>query len=248
MTERPVDSDYLDKIGAFVAEEFKKGKPYVHLHKVPLSNAENGVEDISGETSLQLSLHERCRNMLRICRNFAVLQDEAFDPLQGLEIVGERKETSQMIIEKDYVPFHTEEASVYDPSRIVSYWNAQTLGTPSSDVIRILPVNRILQGTMYMPELRNPQSFIGDGYVCAPVIDRRAKTVRHDPNQSWAKPVNDFFEKLTKEDDRVFTSITLKPGDALFIDNHHALHSADHRKFPYRLTYKLLHYALKTWQ
>jgi hypothetical protein len=253
MTERPVTSEELDKIGNFVAEQFEKGASYVHLHKVPLSNAETGIENIDGEAPsgliegeapAHLPLHERCKNMLRICRNFAILQNETFDPLQGLEIVGERKNTSSMVVEKDHIPFHTEEASMYDPSRIVSYWNAQTLGTPAADVIKILPLRNVIQRSLYIPELRNPHAFVGDNYVYAPVIDRKAKTLRHDPNQAWAKPVNDFFENVSKEEGTT-TRVTLRPGDVLFIDNHKALHSADHYKLPHRLTYKLLHYALK---
>jgi hypothetical protein len=148
-----------------------------------------------------------------------------------------------MVVEKDAVPFHTEEATVSDPSRVVSYWNAQTLGTPSADVITILPLNRIIQRTIYRPELRDPHPFVGDGYVYAPVINRKAKTVRHDPGQIWAEGANKLFEEFGK-DKGLIKKITLKPGDVLFIDNHRALHSADHYKFPDRLTYKLLHYAL----
>jgi hypothetical protein len=272
----------LEAIGEKVVESFNEGSAYALFHGVPLFNEpistmyEHGNERDKEEPDTREPyyknfddkpqygrVYKRHKNMLRSCRNLVALEES--DPFRTLQVIGSRNLLQN---KNKHVAFHTEEASAPDPSRVVSYWDAQPLGKDRrGDTIRIFSVEDLVQYVMVSSEekrdevksavqsLKEPREFFREGRFKAPIYDEVRQTLRYDKFfRGSAAQINrgriDDEDKVSLTDAESFfdiayneglgTTVQLQPGDVLFIDNHKAVHSLDFETNRKRLTYQLL--------
>lgn len=285
MAEHLVDSMTPKDIGELVASEFARGDTHVLVHGFPLFN-ERGTQkyDNNREESDDKIAHYarfdhlpqygrrylRHKNMLEVCEKLAALETfedgERVDPLRTLEVVGPRG----AVLSVDRPIFHTEEASLPDPSRIVSYWDAQPL-SGTGDTVHILSVDDLwkwvldrddgrdpLDKRVFLNELGSAQEFTKGGRFKAPIYDQKQGTLRYhnifrdstasrggysDDETIPLTKIEEFFDMAFKEG--LGKKVQLQPGSVLFIDNHRAAHAVEFEVNPRRLTYQLFIHALK---
>lgn len=244
MTEHVVTSKEPAAIGDLVANEFAHGETHVLLHDVPILNHNGGRE--SAQNPDGYLVHRRLnrdRNMLEICRKLGQFESNSVDPSSFIEI--------NSIVLPPNRPYHTVEASQPDPAKFVSYWGAQPKTSPG-EKIKIVSLERLMEWGDEKPErkellgtLKQPQPLVHEGAVHAPIIDEDQGRIRFDIRatsvENLPEQINSFFSMLM-EDEHIADEVTLNAGDALFIDNHRALHAMRPKFNPSRLLYRILLY------
>jgi len=247
MTEHLVAPKTLEGIAKLVSDEFAIGESYVHLHDVPLFNKSAGaVEDPNDPGGfLPRRLYGRYKNMLQICQGIGNFQSNSVDPMSFIDLNDENV--------PPILPYHTVEASQPDPSRIVSYWDAQPEGG-LGETMKIVTVDRLLEWASatserdeFLEQLYEPLIFNGESIIRAPILDKETGTIRFNRDdiyvQNLPEQINAFF-RLLREDEDVATEVRLLPGDVLFIDNHRALHSTQPKLNQNRMLYRILLHSL----
>jgi len=252
MTEHLATSMSPEDIGELIANEFASGETHVliHAHDNLLLNKSAGATENPDNRDgfLPRRLYTRYKNMLRVCQGIGNFQSDSVDPMSFIDLNDKNV--------PPILPYHTVEASQPDPSKIVSYWDAQPKGG-LGETMKIVTVDRLREWASATSErsellegLYEPITFSRESAIYAPILDNEAGTVRFNLKdvhaQSLPEQINTFF-RLLKEDEDVATEVRLLPGDVLFIDNHHALHSTHPKLNQNRLLYRiLLHSLLET--